>query len=109
MPKIVIKNIEDATLETNETDLSVLDIIHSNYIDWMHACGKKGRCTTCKMIVIKGIDNITDHNELEKKIISLGKLKENERLACQCQLKSGDIEIAVPRENQLPHMRYVDY
>lgn len=107
MAKIVIKNIQDTILKSNDPHLSILDIIHSNYIDWMHACGAKGRCTTCKMIVTNGLNALSEHTEFEKKIKALGKLHENERLACQTKLVEGNVEIEVPKENQLPHVSYI--
>lgn len=107
MGKIVIKNIQHTPLENNENEKSVLALIQANYIDWMHACGAKGRCTTCKMIIVSGLENLSGHSEFEKKVAKQGKLKENERLACQCKLEQNDLVIAVPEENKLPHMNYL--
>lgn len=106
MAKIVIKNLQDTTIKSTEIDRSVLATIHSNYIDWMHACGGKGRCTTCRMIVVKGIDNLSPPTDFEQKVINLGKLAENERLACQCKLLKEEIQIEVSQENKLPHVTY---
>lgn len=106
MAKIVIKNIQDAILKSNDSHLSILDVIHSNYIDWMHACGAKGRCTTCKMIVLNGLNNLSGCTDFEKKVKLLGKLRDNERLACQTKLIEGYVEIESPKENQLPHIKY---
>ena len=107
MPKIVIRNIANTVLESNENDATMLEIIHKNYVDWMHACGGKGRCTTCKMIVIKGENNLSEKSDFETKMSNLDKLKSNERLACQCKLLEGEVEITVPQENQLPHIEYL--
>ncbi len=27
--------------------------------DWMHACGAKGRCTTCRIVLVSGADALT--------------------------------------------------
>jgi ferredoxin len=50
---------------------------------------KDGYCNSCRVQVIKGIENISEQNEREKE---LG-LEPNERLACQCKIKTGTVEI----------------
>ena len=41
----------------------------------------------------------------EQKLIDLGRLAENERLACQNKL-NGDIEVSVSDKNKFPHINY---
>jgi 2Fe-2S ferredoxin len=84
---------------------SLLKHIQDEYIDWMHACGGKGRCTTCRMHVLEGIENISALSAAELKFKHLGKLQNAERLACQCYAL-GDILAEVPLPCQLPHMVY---
>ena len=105
MPTITIKNLDNKSIIYTDTNQSVLSILHENNIDWMHACGKKGRCTTCKMIVHVGLDNITDVTEFEKKYKLRGQLSANERLTCQCQALD-DIVISVPESSKMPHINY---
>lgn len=50
---------------------------------------KNGTCGTCIIEVTHGKDNLSPLNEKEK---MLG-LDETHRLACQCRIKSGDIDI----------------
>lgn len=104
MPQINIENLFNKNI-SGHPDLSILDNIHANLIDWMHACGKKGNCTTCKMIIVKGSENLTPRSRSEEKFAALGKLKANERLACQCK-PTGDISVKVPDFYKLPHMDY---
>lgn len=105
MPKILIENLHNKEIFSNNAKHSLLDMVHANYIDWMHACGGKGRCTTCKAIVISGVDHFSRRTEAEIKFQSLKKLKDNERLACQCQI-SDDVVIRVSDENKFPHLDY---
>lgn len=105
MPKILIRNLKNTLLSTNDNSKSLLNIIHDNYIDWMHACGAKGRCTTCKMILVEGIENLSPMTEAEKKFADLGRLQPNERLACQSKTR-GDIVIEVAEANKFPHIEY---
>ena len=105
MPEILIKNLRNKVVQFNSSDNSILNAIHNEFIDWMHTCGGKGRCTTCKMRVTSGMKNLTDLSQAEQRFRNLGKLLKEERLACQCSLK-GNIEIEVCEENKLPHMEY---
>ncbi len=107
MPKILIRNLNNKVILANEDSASILNAIHSVGIDWMHACGAKGRCTTCKMVVHSGLESFGPDTEAEAKFRVLGKLKNNERLACQNNAK-GDLEISVAEINKFPHMTYTD-
>ncbi|MDN3204846.1 2Fe-2S iron-sulfur cluster-binding protein [Algoriphagus sediminis] len=108
MPKVIIENLFELEIETNDADRKVIDLIHENGIDWMHACGKKGRCTTCKMIMVSGEENLSPMNEFEKRFYELGRLKNGERLACQSILKKKQIKMRVAENNKFPHIRYSD-
>jgi 2Fe-2S ferredoxin len=105
MPDILIKNLSDRVVPFTPNNSSVLNAIHSDFIDWMHTCGAKGKCTTCKMKVVNGMENISAHSENEQKYLAKGRLRNDERLACQCSI-TGDIAIEVCPENKLPHMKY---
>ncbi|MEQ8533267.1 MAG: 2Fe-2S iron-sulfur cluster-binding protein [Imperialibacter sp.] len=105
MPKIVIQNLNNKRLFSENSGRTLLSILQENYIDWMHACGGKGRCTTCKAIVHEGLALLGELTEAEKKYVEMGRLESNERLACQCRV-SNDIEISVADENKFPHIDY---
>jgi ferredoxin, 2Fe-2S len=105
MPKIVIQNLFNKELEVKDSSKPLLLNLHHHHLDWMHACGGKGRCTTCKVIVIEGLENLDPLTEAEQRYHQQGDLLSNERLACQAILH-GDIRIAVPDECKMPHMKY---
>lgn len=107
MPKILIRNLNNVVLASNDNSGTVLNIIHENQIDWMFACGAKGRCTTCKIIVDEGMGNLSGLSPAEQKFRDLKRLGEQERLACQTHL-NGDITVRVAQENKFPHMEYTD-
>lgn len=107
MPEIEITNLYQRKIITNSTEKRALEIIHENFIDWMHACGKKGRCTSCKMIVEEGKENLGALTSPEEKFRAQERLAHNERLACQAVVK-GDIKIRVAERNKFPHMEYSD-
>ncbi len=105
MVKIVIENLAQKELSFIDPTSSILELMLSDYIDWMHACGGKGRCTTCKMIVVEGMENLSPRTHSELKYQSHGELAENERLACQTKAL-GYCRIRVSEENKMPHVDY---
>lgn len=105
MVKIVIENLGGKEVISNDRPQSALTIMLGHYTDWMHACGGKGRCTTCKMIVIKGSENLGEMTPSELAYFRQGALLKQERLACQA-LVYGDIVIRVPEEGKFPHLTY---
>jgi ferredoxin, 2Fe-2S len=108
MPKIVIQNLFNRTVHSEIDERKVIELILENGIDWMHACGKKGRCTTCKIIVVEGEKNLSEMNEVEVDFAKKGRLSHGERLACQSVLLSGEIKVKVAQSNKFPHVQYSD-
>jgi 2Fe-2S ferredoxin len=106
MVKITIENLAQKTV-TGGDNIPALRTLHENGIDWMHSCGGKGRCTTCKMIVVKGIENLSSLTPAERKYREEKMLKTDERLACQTRVL-GEINIRVADEYKLPHLTYTD-
>ena len=72
----------------------------------MHACGAKGRCTTCRLQVCAGQENLSPLTAAELRYSAAGRLRADERLTCQAQLPTGDVTARVPEATQLPHVRY---
>lgn len=106
MPFIIIKNL-NKTISVSDTTRPLLFLLQEHYIDWMHACGGKGRCTTCKLEVIAGKENLCPDTPAETKYRKAGALSPIERLACQVTI-TGDVTIRVPDECKLPHLAYTD-
>ena len=74
--------------------------------DWMHACGAKGRCTTCRVRVRAGMENLGPLTEAELRYRAANRLLPDERLMCQVRLMAGEVVGRVPEATKLPHMRY---
>lgn len=106
MPRLVIQNLRNLTIDSEHSDRKVIELIHENGIDWMHACGKKGRCTTCKIIVVQGEENLLPLNDSELVFAAQGRLHPGERLACQAILHTGEIRVKVAEINKFPHIQY---
>lgn len=107
MPRLVIVNWAGKSLEVTDLSKTLLRHFLDNRLDWMHACGGKGRCTTCKVIVKEGLSNIDPPTDAERKYAIEGALNVRERLACQARIV-GDVCLLAPEEYRLPHIRYSD-
>ncbi len=104
MPAVIIANLQSKTIHCEDKRERLLDILLSA-TDWMHACGGKGRCTSCRAKIVSGMENLTEKTRSEEQYLKMNKLQKDERLTCQVHL-SGDVEVVVPRETQLPHLTY---
>jgi 2Fe-2S ferredoxin len=108
MLQIVIQNLNNLIIDSEHSEGKVIELIHENGTDWMHACGKKGRCTTCKMIVVEGMENLNPPTDQEVFYRTQFRLKDNERLACQSTLRPGNLLIRVAEANKFPHIVYTE-
>ncbi|MBT1704560.1 2Fe-2S iron-sulfur cluster-binding protein [Chryseosolibacter indicus] len=107
MAKILIRNLFGKMIEVQDRSRTLLQHFHDNRIDWMHACGGKGRCTSCKVIVEQGMENLGDLSVPEQRYRQNNGLKSNERLSCQSK-PIGDIVVSAPAFYKLPHVAYSD-
>lgn len=104
MPEITIANLQSKTIHSEKKSERLLDVLLRE-TDWMHACGGKGRCTTCKARIIKGLETLSPRSINEERFFKLNKLRADERLACQVLIED-DLILQVPKETQLPHLSY---
>jgi 2Fe-2S ferredoxin len=107
MPKLTVQNLYNRQVEV-ASGQTLLQALQAEGIDWMHACGGKGRCTTCRIIVREGLEHFGPLTGSEERYRNNGRLKDNERLTCQCTLESGDATGRVPAQTMLPHLEYSD-
>ena len=106
MGEIIIKNLAGKRVAAADRQ-RLLDALQDAAIDWMHACGGKGRCTTCAMVVLSGMEALSPLSPAEQGYREASRLAATERLACQCVAK-GSVEISVPERYQFPHMQYTE-
>lgn len=111
LPKICIKNLQEKTIFVSEKK-TILQSLAENQIDWMQACGGKGRCTTCKMLVLEGQEWLSPLSEVEQKFLQQGRLLPKERLTCQTKpittSENTMLVVSVPKPYKLPHIEYND-
>lgn len=107
MVKIIIENLGQKEVVVSDPNKTALQQFQANYIDWLQACGGKGRCTSCKMIVTEGAEQLGELTIPEQGYRNQRLLKPNERLACQVKV-TGNISVRVPDETKLAHVKYSD-
>jgi 2Fe-2S ferredoxin len=105
MPQLVIENLHERVIEVLDSSKSILQLAQAERIDWMHACGGKGRCTTCRVQVLDGMEHLHALTEAEQGFRAKGRLAEDERLSCQVK-PTGDLRVYIPDACKFPHLNY---
>ena len=105
MALLTIENLPGAAVNV-PAGATLLAALQAAGHDWMHACGAKGRCTTCRLQVRAGQENLSPLTAAELRYQAAGRLRPDERLTCQAQLPAGDATGRVLEATQLPHVRY---
>ena len=90
MPKITL--LPDNQVLTAEVGDLILDTTLKNDITHAHACGGEGKCTTCRVLVLSGLENCSDPTEKEQSVKERIHSTEEFRLACQTRI-GGDMTI----------------
>src|SRR6516165_11710155 len=79
---------------------SVLDVLLGHGIYLEHACGGNCACTTCHVIVKRGLNRLSEAEESEEDLLDKAPgLTPTSRLGCQAVIEDDDavIEVLVPR------------
>ena len=105
MPRLTVENLPEGAVEV-PAGATLLQALQAAGHDWLHACGAKGRCTTCRLEVTAGAEWLTPDTAAEARYRAAGRLLPAERLTCQARLAEGHVRGRVPEATQLPHVRY---
>lgn len=79
-------------VESAKNSQTLLDISQENGIPHLHECGGGGLCTTCRVRVLDGIQNLSPKTSFENASCHARKWDPSIRLACQARPK-GDVTI----------------
>ncbi|MEP4077750.1 adenylate/guanylate cyclase domain-containing protein [Haloferula sp.] len=74
------KNVEAAPLQT------VYQVAMSNGIAHIAECGGKAKCTTCRVMILEGLENCLPRNTPEREMAQLKGFAPEVRLACQTRV-----------------------
>ncbi|PJJ47775.1 2Fe-2S iron-sulfur cluster-binding protein [Hymenobacter chitinivorans] len=106
MPTLTVQNLPGAVVSV-PAGTTLLAALQAAGHDWMHACGAKGRCTTCRLEVMQGLELLSPPTDAELRYRAAGRLLPHERLTCQTRLPEGEVSGRVPEATKLPHLRYL--
>lgn len=82
---------DQITLETDEKT-AILDTSLNGGIAHIHVCGGNARCSTCRVMVVEGLESCQPRNEKETALAERLCFTPEIRLACQTKL-TGDVKI----------------
>jgi adenylate cyclase len=82
---------DEKSVEVEEGDF-ILESSKQAGIPHTHVCGGAARCSTCRILVLDGLENCSDRNSAECAIAEKLRFEPSIRLACQTQVL-GDITV----------------
>ncbi len=83
---------DDRTL-TAERGQSILQASLQHGIPHTHVCGGNARCSTCRVVVLAGLENLTPRNRPEQLLADRLEFPPDIRLACQARLTGGPVQV----------------
>ncbi len=79
---------EDGTrVEEADFGLTVLQISLKHGLAHLHECGGNARCSTCRVMVREGLENVLPRNQPEQRLADARGFEPDIRLACQTRLR----------------------
>ncbi|MGB0591883.1 MAG: peroxidase family protein [Myxococcota bacterium] len=66
--------------------MTLLDISKQNAVSHYHACGGHARCSTCRVLIVAGADNLAPRTDAERALVERKGLPNEVRLACQTKV-----------------------
>jgi 2Fe-2S ferredoxin len=77
---------------------SICEAMLENHINIEHACEMSCACTTCHVIVRKGIESLNEAEEGEEDLLDRAwGLEPQSRLSCQAILAQTDLTVEIPK------------
>ena len=100
MPKILFKN-KNRTVDV-EKGISVLEAALRYDVPIYHTCGGNCSCSTCRILVLSGAENVSPMDAMEAGILDAFDLKAPHRLGCQTLVMGGVVEVEIPERDKAP-------
>jgi 2Fe-2S ferredoxin len=91
--------LNDVTVEV-AAGTSILDAAEASGAQVGHSCGGVCACSTCHVLVKKGLDSLSEQDDMEMDRLDLAfDVRAVSRLACQAQVGTTDIEVQITEES----------
>ena len=100
MPRIFFRD-KGVTLEVEE-GVSILDAALEHGVELYHTCGGNASCSTCRVLVLKGVENLSGIETAERQVLDAFDLQAPFRLGCQAEVLKGEIEVEIPGRARAP-------
>jgi len=100
MPKVTFKDVRK-TFEV-EKGVSVLEAALRHKVPIYHTCGGNCSCSTCRIIVVSGAENLSSMDSDEAQVLDSFDLKGSYRLGCQALVFGDKVEVEVPKRQKEP-------
>jgi adenylate cyclase len=84
--KLITVDYVDAGRVQASPDQTILEISRANAIDHVCVCGGQAKCSTCRVVVIDGLENCTPRTPGEARMAKLKGFGPELRLACQTRV-----------------------
>jgi adenylate cyclase len=79
-------------IEEGDADLTLLQISLKHGLAHWHECGGNARCSTCRVLISQGLENVLPRNQPEQRLADARGFQPDIRLACQSRL-SGPVSL----------------
>ncbi|MBE9163686.1 adenylate/guanylate cyclase domain-containing protein [Tychonema sp. LEGE 06208] len=81
---------DDRTIEIDDDDI-ILEASLSAGIPHTHICGGSARCSTCRVLIVEGLEFCSPRTSSEEELAKKLRLEPEIRLACQTQVAGGKV------------------
>jgi adenylate cyclase len=81
---------DDRAIEIYDNDI-ILEASLRAGIPHTHACGGSARCSTCRVLIVEGLEFCSPRNSAEDELANKLRLEPEIRLACQTQVAGGKV------------------
>jgi 2Fe-2S ferredoxin len=81
------------------TGTSLLDAAEQMGLTLRHDCGGFATCSTCRIVIVEGMLNLTEIDLDEENMLDEAKLTAPYRLSCQAKIQ-GDVVVRIPDEEK---------
>ena len=78
-----------------EKGTSILQAAQDNEIELEHFCGGVCSCSTCRVEVLAGGENLSPMEKEEASLLGEKRVANGDRLSCQAQVK-GPVQVRIP-------------
>lgn len=100
MPTVRFKP-QDKVVEAKKAS-TILETALDHNIPLHHTCGGNASCSTCRVKILNGAQNLSPIESAEAQILDSFDLKPPYRLSCQAMIINGDIEVEIPDRDKEP-------